>query len=557
MNKYFLRNPSEVMNIERLGAMHQTRLSFSRALLSSIKKNKWKITNAKWDTDKNAFGTIVYNLKTPNDIYNLVIFSNHIEDEQRNDRVISECWDITCAFVQGKLSDKFIQNLKENTPLQEKGRYNNKVLSISRANKSMRVFNHIIDSLSKGLQPDISLLQQVGYIMRTTAVYGNGKFGIQDFNYLKDNKDFKCSFFVQMCLLYMLREFSFDLISFLSKQKGGTKTVPLELDYKRFLGVGNATGLGMALFLIRHPKVINKWLTVREKTLTSITKEKTNKKDKSKIISILKKAIIYLDETYTIDEHQKKLNLIAENEIKKIINDIEKDAYNLEWDKIIKYNRKYSLEAQEIFISCLFEIYPNIVDNYIHSMNSSEDCYSIAGVSVNDLIKIIKNKYKWVLDIDFNKKNSKYWFWYISQNKSEPRLGVRSKDAGVEKEIDLDIARQISKLYQKLIKSNFKETISNFLINNEKFSKIALRVWTIGNCDMGEIQANIIAKDFMPIHLLRCKLSILGAKKFDPRSDKWVRVTFFQNAPIASEIEYNDNCLFKKSPKVKNYASIL
>ena len=48
---------------------------------------------------------------------------------------------------------------------------------MSRANKSLRLFTHVVDSLARGRQPEPALLGSIGYLMRTTAVYGNGKFG--------------------------------------------------------------------------------------------------------------------------------------------------------------------------------------------------------------------------------------------------------------------------------------------------------------------------------------------------------------------------------------------
>jgi hypothetical protein len=35
---------------------------------------------------------------------------------------------------------------------------------------------------------------------------------------------------------------------------------------------------------------------------------------------------------------------------------------------------------------------------------------------------------------------------------------------------------------------------------------------------------------------LRCKLAFIGAKRFDPRSDRWVRITIYQNAPFPNEL---------------------
>lgn len=73
----------------------------------------------------------------------------------------------------------------------------------------------------------------------------------------------------------------------------------------------------------------------------------------------------------------------------------------------------------------------------------------------------------------------------------------------------------------------------------------------MGNRVMGDIQMNVLRKDALPMHLLRCKLSMFGATKFDPRSDRWVRVTFFQGAPLYDEVSdpsVGDNWLFPIMP---------
>ncbi len=51
-----------------------------------------------------------------------------------------------------------------------------------------------------------------------------------------------------------------------------------------------------------------------------------------------------------------------------------------------------------------------------------------------------------------------------------------------------------------------------------------------------EIRDNLIGVAMRPIDLLRCKLSFFGATRFDPKSDRWIRITLFQNAPYPDEL---------------------
>jgi hypothetical protein len=67
-------------------------------------------------------------------------------------------------------------------PKQEAGRISDRELVLSRANRSGRLWEHVVDRLAEGQQPDPARIDEVGYLMRTTAVYGSGKFGAADHN---------------------------------------------------------------------------------------------------------------------------------------------------------------------------------------------------------------------------------------------------------------------------------------------------------------------------------------------------------------------------------------
>jgi hypothetical protein len=51
-----------------------------------------------------------------------------------------------------------------------------------------------------------------------------------------------------------------------------------------------------------------------------------------------------------------------------------------------------------------------------------------------------------------------------------------------------------------------------------------------------EVQNNLLDATMRPIDLLRCKLACFGATRFDPKSDRWVRITMFQGAPLPEDI---------------------
>ena len=55
-----------------------------------------------------------------------------------------------------------------------------------------------------------------------------------------------------------------------------------------------------------------------------------------------------------------------------------------------------------------------------------------------------------------------------------------------------------------------------------------------------EVRDNLLSAQMRPIDLLRAKLACFGATRFDPKSDRWVRITMFQNAPLFDEIGHCD-----------------
>ncbi|MBD1557749.1 hypothetical protein HC752_12480 [Vibrio sp. S9_S30] len=542
------RNADVVMDPERLGAMHQTRISFVRTLIRKMAHQQWRVTQHQWELCPQGFGHVVYQLKTPENRYHLVVFCSEIEDDERNDRVIAEKWDVTFALVEGDVSQALLNRLRENVPLQEAGRNPNNVLVLARANKSVRVFEHIVSSLAKGVQPEEKELAEVGYILRTTAVYGNGKFGIADFKLLENNPDFKQSFSAQMCAVYLLREFSLDWVHYLAKQQGGSRFVELDRSFQRYLGVGNATGLGMAPYLINHPCIVDQWLTAREAALSEVLSQFPDDRSISQLIALLNKAICHLDQVVTINEPQRQRNAKAVLELKSLVASIDTmTSLSQNWGQRLEQYAHFSLEAQESLTSCLMELYPEKVDQYQDNMNCDESLYLEGSRTVQQFITLLETRYRWAIDTDYSQHDNHYWFWYRSQDKEEPRLGVREVEPGEEKELPLDIGRQVSALYQSLVAENPNISMAEFSLKHPKHRAIARRAWTLGNKVMGDIQMNVLHKDALPMHLLRCKLAIFGATKFDPRSDRWVRVTFFQGAPLLDEI-HEDEWIFPTLP---------
>ncbi len=265
-----LRPPEIVMRLQRLGAAHPTRLSFLRQLIRRATKEQWRVRKDRFELDNRGFGRAVYAVETPARVYSLVAFSTPLDDENRSDRVIAQAWDTSYVLYDGLPDHAEIVRLEGNAPLQEAGRFTSRELVLARANKSVRLFEEVVTQLAQGRQPDEENLLGVGYLLRTTAVYGNGKFGIADRDEIESRPELAGSFQAEMLTVWLIRSFTLDLVDHIAHCRNPAGAARLAPDLRRALGVGNATGLGMAPFLVRHPLLTHSWFLARETALARV-----------------------------------------------------------------------------------------------------------------------------------------------------------------------------------------------------------------------------------------------------------------------------------------------
>ena len=540
-----LRDPNIVMKLSRLGSFHQSKLSFLRSFLKEFKD--WEYKRDLFELNEHGYGTAVYSFKKKNRVYSLICYANELNEDERSDRVIATKWDTAFTLFDGVPTKHDIERLQNEVPKQEFGRLSFKELALSRANKSVRVFNHVVESLSKGVQPDRELLDKVGYLYRTTAVYGSGKFGLADRFRIKDRKEIYGPFRLEMMLVYLVRQFTFDQVNHVAKNKNPKKAVKLDPEICRNLGIGNSTGLGMAPFIVNHPTLLNNWISARETSLKKIREIKNiSNAEVELFLDCLKKSIKNITSWNTESEYQITKIKSLLTDLNKFIMHLDKE-FNFKQDfafneMYLHLEKNYCEECIEYVVSMMMEPFDDIVTPLIQEMSSEEEKYFNIPTerTVADLKIILENKYSEILNIDFSKKENNLNFWFISKNKEEPRLANRFDEMGAELEQPLAIARDIKKLYDLLSVSKNSWTIAKFLSTNNELRHVVRRAFIVEKFPYSEIQDNTIGREIMPIDMLRLKLSFFGALKFDPRSDKWLRICMFQGAPLPEQLKNYD-----------------
>ncbi|MNB88159.1 hypothetical protein D3C75_351680 [compost metagenome] len=559
-----LRPAARVMDLDRLGSHFQSRLSFVRSSMRRMMNEQWRIQRTCFDLDAEGFGTAIYRIDTTSAHYHCVIFSLYLPPEKRSDRVIADQWDVSFVLLAGDVDEQQLADLRRNVPLQEAGRFDSRVLVLSRANRSLRNFERFLEALAEGCQPDPRQLAEVGYLYRTTAVYGNGKFGIADFSCLQDTADFTQPFSAQMFTVYLLRHFSIEQIEHMARARNPQRAVSLDPALQRYLGVGNSTGLGMAPFLINHPQLVNQWLWARETALAQVVAQAADLPHAQRFQSLLLRARRHLQQTSTEDQRQSGIDQQTLADLEQLAEWFTGQSVNAGlWSRLQAWAEvNVGAGCQELLVSLLLELYPEQVDPLAEQMSVNEGFRLNAEMPLSELCDLIESEYRWALDYNLSGTEANHFFWYRSAEKEEPRLGERAMEPGAEKEMQLGIAHNIQRCHRALLayrEQHPRQLTAHFLLALPQFKGTVCRLQGMARCAFGEIRANLMDRSMLPIHLLRCKLAFFGAGKFDPKSSRWVRITLFQGAPLVSEIgqPFPDDWNFAVMPELTNAAGAL
>jgi len=542
LHSLVFRPPETVLRLKRLGAFHQTRLSFMRAMLRHVEKAGYQVGYTHWAIGDDGVGDAVLTARGNGQTYSLVCFAHDLDPAMRTDRVIAEAWDATFTLYDGIPDAAEIDRLRENTPKQEAGRYLETDLILSRTNKSARLFDYVVDCLAGGDQPDGGRLDEVGYVMRTTAVYGNGKFGIADRHRYAGRDGWGGPFRLEMLTVWMIRQFVADLVDHMARVKGGDAAVPLDKALRRRLGVGNSTGLGLGPFIVNHPSLFARWIKARETALARVCAQShATPETWRKFLDWIDRARHDVGGWLVPDALQtQKIGALRDDlsALSKYTAALPADQ-PFPWSALCSWGAdNLSLEGQELLVSLVLEPHGDLVDSLADDMavNDAGDRWFDPGMTVREARQAIDRHFAWALEPDYAMPEAQARFWYVSANKLEPRLGERWEEPGADLELPLSVGRDIAACHGDLQRAEADQLLSDFLRWHPEHRHILRRLRHPLEHQFGHIRDNLIGDDLMPLDMLRCKLAFFGATRFDPKSDRWLRINMFRNAPYPDEI---------------------
>lgn len=554
------READVVVSPETMGTSRLTRHSFARSMLRHARDQRWQVVRERWEMDSDGRGEAVYRIEAEGVLLRFVIFSTTIGDDQRSDRVIAESWDVTAALIEGDLPDERMASLRHNVPGQETGRADAESLVWTRANRSQRFFDYTVDRLAAGVQPDPEVLGDAAYILRSTAFYSNGKFGLRDFAGLPANHPLAVPYRAQMLAAWLLRELSYDLVEHCARRRSADAAV-LSGQWRRFLGLGNATGLGMVPYIVNHPRVLDAWCALRELPLAHALAQPSEPGRLSRLAALLSRARAYFAERGSLATdpylsgpelavHLATLQALLEEY--RVSGRIAGERTSFGWRALHEAADRAHPEARGVVESLLVELYDDLDDDVELMLRCDETHDLRPEQSCRALLELVESGYAWVDHFDFDEPEQSHYFWFVSANSEEPRRGERGHDPGEQLEQPVDIGRAVAALRAELRVADPTASVAEFLSSKPWYRGAVCRVQSLAGVPYAEARVNLLAREFLPLHLQRFQLAVYGMDNYSPQSTDWLRVTLFSGAPRTADIAAganDDDWLFTRKPE--------
>jgi hypothetical protein len=531
-----LRSPSYVMRPDVLGAARLTRYSFSRSMLRRANAEGWTAERTLLDLDADGRGEAVYTVDTGNQQFQFVAFTTTIDESMHTDRVIAGGWEITACLVEGELDAALMGRLRSEIPLQEEGRLDSRVLVLTRGNRSVRFFGYLVDELAAGRQPDTDHVGDAGYIMRSTAFYGNGKYGMRSFAGYPTGHPLAVPYRAQFVCAWMFRELSYDSVEHCARLKGHDDAVGFDDSWRRYFGLGNATGLGLVPYAFKHPRVIDAWATVRELALADVREMAAD----AERLAALRDWIDRAERHFASGTDEPCEPFLSPRELVPVVQSIRAalDACAGEdrpFDALYRWAESIDAETSEFVTSLLVELHDGdddlmddllAVDEY-----SSADPSDTAGAALNR----IDQRFGWLADLGLETDDADHFWWVVSDNTEEPRRANRSRLEPEGRDVAIDVGLRMWRLRSALAEIDPSTPMSTVL-EREPDHRLAVERLEQSNRPFGEPRDNACAADYLPLQIQRFQLAMYGMDNFKPKSTDWLRVTLFQGAPRISDL---------------------
>lgn len=529
------------MDPRRADAAVPDALSFSRSAMRELVRGRWKIEKLRFDLDAEGRGEILYRLVAGSGsnswVFHFFLVSLKLDEAQKMDRNWAQAWDAMGVLCQDEWTPEREALLRVEVPKQRAGYADYGTLVYARGNRSARLFEHVVESLAAGRQPDAGLLARVGYILRTTAFIANGQLGTRAYAGFEPDHPFRRPYHAQMCSAFLLREYVFDLVDHMARARNPA-AARLDPAYRRYLGLGNAAATGLVAFLVNHPHFMHRWSYAHEAALAEAKRRGAGPRDDAtgRFSRLLDKAIRYHREGEAQDTGVFTSAGTVADDLARARAAV---GANAAWPSVLQWAQQHlQSDAVEVLNAIALEIYPDVVDAAIDAFHVEERFDVRPEVSVAALRDLLRASYGWALAEEYREPVQNFYWWY--RPKKTPRdvkRGIRGLATELEWETATDTVLRIQELWRILEQSEDRMSVAELLSAHPQCRHIVARAQTLAGMEYAELRVNWLARNFLPFAPVRFILAFKGMEKFESVLPKQVRGAFLQGASIAEDVE--------------------
>jgi hypothetical protein len=536
------------MSPERAGIVLPDALSFPRAAMRELVRGQYRVRKLRFELDAEGKGEILYQLIGGGRVFHFFLVSDLLPEQVKMDRNFAQGWDAMGVLCEGEWTAEREAYLRREVPRQRAGFSDYDTLMYARGNRSGRIFDHVVESLSQGRQPDLNVLAPVGYILRTTAFIGNGQLGTRPLAGYEPDHPLRRPYHAQFCSAFMLREYVFDLIDHLARVRspGAVRLAPA---YRRFLGLGNSAATGLAAYAANHAKQMQQWMRVHEEALVRAVQAAPVLRGDllGRFHALLARAIQYFAEGAKPSdgvfappqETSAKLRRIAERaHFLSNTPSVLRDEKTISLTDLVSWAREnVGGEAVEVLHAVIVELHPDVADSLVDAFMVEEEAELHPEVPAADLLDLLDRNFGWIARQDALARDNAY-FWYRSTSAPrDVRRGVRGRMPNFEFESNLDITFKVRELAELLRGQPPDAPLAAVLAARPDLRHAASQVQSLCAAEDGVLREHWLSSQFKPFHAIRFVLAFYGMEKFEAAMPKSVRGTFMQGAPIAEDVE--------------------
>ncbi|GAA1789263.1 hypothetical protein HC028_14790 [Planosporangium flavigriseum] len=532
--------PDELMQPTRLATLAPSRLSASRSLLNKMAREEWSVECVRFDIDDRARGEAIYRVHAPGMSFDFMVFSFEPVLEGRTGRIIGTAWDMLGALVEGEATPEIVDQTRAEMPKLYAGRATPNTLIWCRSNRSLRLFEHVVERLAAGAQPDGDELWRVGYLMRNTGLDGNGTFGTKSFVAYEADHPLRVPYHAQMLAVFLMREFSFDLAEHLARTIN-PQAATLDADLKRILGLGNGSGLGLVYFVNNHPVLLDRWLTLRAEAVRMCQDLPVvvGSPAWNRMHDLLRRAARFYDDDPSPYEAFTHPTVIAEGLrlIRKELEALAAAGGDVRYGDVVASDR-YDVcqEAIEVFNVLLLELRPDEVDAAIEHFAVDETLRGRPEATVRELLDLIRRDYGWAYAYDMADPRQCRYRWYKSETAEEPRRGP-VEEVPVSHEWALDIPGEVQRITRRLEAEPTDRTVGEYLLDYPEDRRMVERIQGLAELSYHSPHMNMLAEDFIPVHIIRLmNAAFHGIDKTVDNFGRFVMGLLLHGAPTRADL---------------------